>query len=83
MEFFYTKHQTPRGAKADAEIGNKVYLIKSASQLRLTYQIRMLTYMVRIRNKKLIIRLPKATKVHNSLKEFVRDMNGLVKIERT
>ena len=25
---FYTKHQTIRGAKADAEMGNKVYLIK-------------------------------------------------------
>jgi hypothetical protein len=83
MEFFYTKHQTPRGAKADAEVGDKVYLIKSASQLRLTYQIRMLTYMVQTQNKKLIIQLPRATKVHNSLKEFVRSMNELVKIERT
>jgi len=83
MEFFYTKHQTPRGAKADAEVGDKVYLIKSASQLRLTYQIRMLTYMAQTRAKKLIIQLPKEARVHESLKEFVRSMSGLVKIERT
>ena len=82
MEFSYTKHQTPRGAKADAEVGDKVYLIKNVSQLRLTYQIKMLTYMVRTRNKKLIIQLPKAAKVHESLKVFVRSMNGLIKIER-
>lgn len=83
MEFSYTKHQTVRGAKADAEVGDKVYLIKGASQLRLTYQIKMLTYMARTRNMKLIIQLPKAAKVHDSLKEFVRSMNGLIKIERT
>jgi hypothetical protein len=83
MEFSYTKHQTPRGARADAEVGDKLYLIKSVSQLRLTYQIKMLTYMAQIRNKKLIIRLPKAAKVHESLKTFVRDMDGLIKVERT
>jgi hypothetical protein len=83
MEFSYTKHQTLRSARADAEVGDKLYLIKSVSQLRLTYQIKMLTYMAQTRNKKLIIRLPKASKVHESLKTFVRDMDGLIKIERT
>jgi hypothetical protein len=83
MEFFYTKHQTPRGARADAEVGDNLYLIKSVSQLRLTYQIKMLTYMAQMRNKKLIIRLPKAARVHESLKTFVSDMDGLIKIERT
>jgi hypothetical protein len=83
MDFFYTANQTPRGAKADAESGDKVYLIKSASQLRLTYQIRMLSYMAQTQKKKLIVQLPKEAKVHESLKGFVRDMAGLVKIERT
>ena len=83
MEFSYTKHQTPRGAKADAEVGDKVYLIKSALQLRLTYQIKMLTYMAQTGGKKLIIRLPKEAKVHESLKDFVRSGAGLIKIERT
>ena len=83
MEFSYTKHQTARSAKADAEVGDKVYLIKSVSKLRLTYQIKMLTYMAQTREKKFIIRLPKEAKIHASLNDFVRDMNGLIKIERT
>ena len=83
MEFLYTKHQMPRGARADAEVGDKVYLIKNVSELRLTYQIKMLTYMSQTRNKKLIIRLPKAAKIHESLREFVRGVNGLIKIEWT
>jgi hypothetical protein len=83
MEFSYTKHQTPRGAKADAEVGDKVYLIKGASQLRLTYQIKMLAYMAQTRGMKLIIKLPKESKAHESLKKFVRELNGLINIERT
>jgi len=83
MEFSYTKHQTPRGAKADAEVADNFYLVKGASELRLTYQIKMLTYMAQIRGKRLIIQLPKKSKVHASLREFVRNMSGLVKIDRT
>lgn len=82
MEFEYTKHQTMRGAKADAEVGDKLYLIKNVSELRLTYQTRMLTYMAQARGKKLIIQLPKEAKVHNTLREFVREWRQLVKIER-
>ena len=83
MEFSYTKHQTLRGARADAEVGDKFYLIKSASLLRLTYQIKMLTYMAQTRKKKLIIRLPKTAKIHDSLKQFIASADGLIKIERT
>lgn len=83
MEFSYTKHQMPRGARADAEVGDKVYLIKNVSQLRLTYQIKMLTYMAQTRNKMLIIRLAKSAKIHESLRDFVRNVNGLIKIEWT
>lgn len=72
-----------RGAKADAEVADKLYLIKNVSELRLTYQARMLTYMAQTRGKKLIIQLPKEAKVHNSLREFVREWSQLVKIERS
>ncbi|QYG08028.1 hypothetical protein [Janthinobacterium sp. PAMC25594] len=82
MDFFYTKHQAVRGAKADAEVGDKVYLIKNVSQLRLTYQIKMLAYMAYERKLKLIIQLPKTAKIHDSLRNFVNGANGLIKIER-
>ncbi len=82
MKYVYTKHQTPRGAMADAEVDNKMYLIKRVSQLRLTYQIRMLTYIAKEQNKKLIIQLPETTKIHGSLRGFIRDASGLIKVER-
>lgn len=83
MEFVYTKHQTPRGAQPDAEVGAKLYLLKSASALRLTYQIRMLSHMAQTCGKKLIIQLPKTARVHPCLRTFIRNSDGLVKIERS
>lgn len=82
-EFAYTKHQTQRGAMADAEVGSKIYLIKNVSGLRLTYQIRLLAYSARCKGKALVIRLPTQAMVHSSLREFVRSSNGLVKFERS
>jgi len=78
-----TKYQVPRGSIPDAENTNAVYLIKNVSEMRLTYQIKVLAYMAFRRNKKLHIRLPKNAKVHRVLRNFVSLANGLVKIERT
>jgi hypothetical protein len=81
-EFAYTRHQTLRGAKPDADVGGKLYLIKNVSEMRLTYQIRVLAYLAHAQSKKLIVQLPKQATVHASLRDFVRSANGLVKIER-
>lgn len=81
-DFIYTKHQTPRGARPDATVGNKLYLIKNVSEMRLTYQIRVLAYVASDQGRKLIVQLPKGAVVHPALRDFVRDSNGLVKIER-
>jgi len=83
VEFVYTRHQTPRGARPDADVGGKLYLLKSASQLRLTYQIKMLSHMAQTGGKKLIIQLPKTARVHPCLRTFIRDSDGLIKIERS
>jgi len=82
MEFKYTKHQVPRGTRPDDEIHDKVILIKSATELRATYQVRMLAYMASTRNKKLVIKLPKGAKLHGSLKLLRKNTEGLIKIER-
>lgn len=82
MDFIYTRYQIPRGAKPDAKVGHKLYLIKNVTQLRLTYQIRMLTYMAQIQGNKLIVQLPKGAKIHNVLREFVRSMPRYIVIER-
>lgn len=82
MDFAYTRHQTPRGSMPDAEVGNKLYLIKNVSEMRLTYQIKMLVYVAHSQGKKVIVQLPKHASIHASLREFVRNSNGVVKIER-
>jgi hypothetical protein len=83
MDFLYTKHQTARGTRADAEIEDKLFLIKSPSLLRLTYQIRLLTHVAHSRGKKLVILVPKPSKIHDSLKYFIRENPELIKVERT
>lgn len=78
-----TERQMPRSARADAEIGEKLYLIKNVSRLRLTYQIRLLTYAAQTRKMKLIIRLPRAASVDASLERFLVRFSSLIQIERT
>jgi hypothetical protein len=82
IEFIYTRHQTARGARPDAEVNNKLYLIKNVSEMRLTYQIKLLTYLAQLRAKKLIVQLPSQANVHASLRDFVRSHGGIVEIER-
>ena len=82
MEFKYTKHQIARGTRPDDESFDKVFLIKQVSELRATYQVRMLTYMASQKGKKFIIQLPKEAKLHNSLKELRKNAPGVIKVER-
>jgi hypothetical protein len=83
VNFEYTKHQTPRGAMPDAEVGTTLYLLKSVSTLRLTYQIRMLCFIATTQQKKVVIRLPASAIIHPRLKEFLRAHSKVVKVERT
>jgi hypothetical protein len=82
MEFKLTKHQVARGSRPDADIFDKFYLIKTASELRATYQIRLLIYMAVEQGKKLIIKLRKDCKIHESLRELVKQYSKSVRIER-
>lgn len=83
MHYSYTKHQTARGARPDAEAADTVYLIKNVSELRLTYQIRLLAFMAETSGRELVIQLPKDAQVHASLEDFIRVMSRTVKIERS
>lgn len=83
MEFKYTKHQTVRGTRPDDESFDKIFLIKNLSELRATYQVRMLAYMAFKKGKKLVIQLPKGAKLHSSLKELKKNSPSVIKVERT
>lgn len=82
MEFKQTRHQVARGARPDAETSDKIYLIKAASELRDTYQVRLLTYLAMKQAKKLIIKVRKECKIHKTLREFVKQYSSNVRIVR-
>jgi hypothetical protein len=82
VEFKYTKHQTARGSRPDDESFDKVFLIKNVTELRATYQVRMLAYMATKKGKKLVIQLPKGAKLHGSLKELRKNVPNVIKVER-
>lgn len=82
MEFRYTKHQVARGALADAESQDKLFLFKNVSTLRLTYEIRLLAFRASQQGKRLVIQVPKHCKIHHSLREFVRQFWDMIRVER-
>lgn len=81
MKFFYTSHQAARGAKPDGEVLNTMYLIKSVSVLRATYQIRLLAFHAKARGKKLVLRVPAACIFAPDLKALLHKCGGVVQRE--
>ena len=81
IEYRYTRHQVPRGSRPDGVRGAEAFLIKNVSLLRLTYQIRLLTFLAAERGSRLVIVVPKAGRLSPDLREFVR-ANAAVRIQR-
>lgn len=73
MNFKMTKQQVARGARPDGETFEKLVLIKRVSELRATYQIRLLAYRAVQEQKKLVIDVPKECKVHADLKALAKE----------
>ena len=78
----YSKFQTLRGALADAEQGNIIYLFKNVTELRLTYQIRLLSFRAIESSMKLVIQVPIKCKIHASLNNFVQSVGRKVQIRK-
>jgi len=81
MQFRYTENQVPRASRPDATSGDTVYLIKSCRHLRLTYQIRLLTFMATERQMKLVLAIRKECRLSRDLKKFVRTNRRHVQVE--
>jgi hypothetical protein len=71
-----------RGSMPDAENAKALYLLKNVSELRLTYQIKLLAYMAKTKNKRLYIRLPASATIHPTLRDYIREREGLIRLER-
>lgn len=78
----YTSYQVPRSARADAEDNKTFYLFKNVTSLRLTYQIRVLTFMARDHGRKFVIRVPTNCEVAFTLKAFQKEHSEIVRIEK-
>ena len=78
MEFRMTRHQVARRARPDAEVSGQLLLIKRVTELRATYQIRLLTCRAVRERRKLIINVPGKCKIHSDLnalaKEYPRNL---------
>jgi hypothetical protein len=81
-EFRYTRHQVARGALPDAEHGDVLFLVKACSALRLTYQIRLLTFRATQGQLKLVIKVNSNCTIHPSLIKFQRDNRRGLRIEK-
>ncbi len=73
MEFVLTRRQVARGARPDAEVANKLYLIKNVSTLHATYQVRLLLYRAISEDKKLIVDVPKHCQLSGPLASLVKE----------
>jgi hypothetical protein len=83
MKLHYTRHQVARGSRPDAEIGDKLYLLKKVFVLHATYQVRLLAYRAQQEGRRLVIRVPRGFKPGPSLKALMDEIPGVIRIERS
>jgi hypothetical protein len=82
VEYRYTRHQVARGTRADAERNDAFFLLKNVSSLRLTYQIRLLTFRAKDSGRKLVIYIPSVCKLHPTLSAFQKEHSKTIRIEK-
>jgi hypothetical protein len=77
-----TRQATPRSTRPDALTDDAAHLVKSCDLLRLTYQIRLLTFMAHQRGIRLRIHVGPSTMLSGTLDAFVREHGAVVSVER-
>jgi len=71
-----------RGALADAEANDKIYLFKKSSTLRATYQVRLLLFRAVQEGRRLILVIPQHCELSASLQSLLEANPELIGIER-
>jgi hypothetical protein len=75
------RHGRPH-ARPDAVSDDKLYLIKNLPNMRLTYQIRLLTFLAAERHERLIVIIPKSCRPSRDLQGFVKKNAAAITIKR-
>lgn len=78
METKTTRNQVARGAMPDAEAFNRMYLVKNVSNLRATYQIRLLAFRAVEKKMQLVLRVPLACVFDASLNDLIGKCGGAI-----
>jgi hypothetical protein len=73
VDMRYTRHQVLRGTLPDAEDAKHIYLLKAPSELKVTYQIKMCTYLAKSSGKKLVLQVPPQTKKSKGLAAYLKE----------
>ena len=82
MQCRYTRHQVPRGVRADSETFDKIILVKNVSTIRATYQVRLLAFKAVETGKKLVIIVPKYCQVDRTLRELAKGLPKTVLVQK-
>jgi len=77
-----TRHQVARGSRPDAVKRDRVMLIKATSYQRLTYQIRLLTFLAAGRGAALELVVRKECRLSPDLRAFQKEHRQWLKVER-
>jgi hypothetical protein len=83
MEFRMTKRQAVRGSMPDGEANGKMFLIKKVSELRATYQVRLLLHRAVRQGTTLVLDVPNACKLSDDLTALVRDYPANLEVSRS
>jgi len=83
VEFALTKRHVARGARPDAEVNNRMYLIKNVSSLRATYQVRLLLYRATQEGAKLVLDVPEACVLSSPLKALIKENRRHIEVVRS
>ncbi len=82
MEYRRTSRDLARGARPDGVADRRWYLVKNTSRLRLTYQIRLLTFACLESERTLTLAVPRSCVLSADLRRFVRENHLTVLVDR-
>lgn len=82
MEYRYTSHQTARGSRPDGVSGSEWLLVKNVPQLRLTYQTRLLTFLASERGARLLVVVPRSTRLSRDMRAFIKRHSRVINVEK-
>ncbi len=72
----------PRATRPDAEVGNQIHLLKSASHLHATYQIRLLLFRAIQEGKTLVLNVRQQCEFYDDLSSLISENPAHIQIVR-